>query len=274
MICQLIKLQKKASLIPTIFFCLFSLFCFSQEAESIYHSKYSKLSIVLQPSILLENYTTKRANSSDPNMEFSESKSIQFGVYYNFAQSTNWNFKTGLIVKDFSPSFDINVSSDDIGLGENYLLTDFNPFSQFIFSVPIKTEYFLPIYPKFNLIFGASINLNLITGTTDEIVTKVSVSNETTSKEIFYLNSDSQEKINFTSEISSGIQYKSKYGLIQLDFFWTLISSSSPITGRYKLYNLEDSNDFEGSFTINPFFYGLSLNFSPKKGWLKKNSNK
>ncbi len=271
MICQLIKSQKVASIMLATFS---SLFCFSQEAVSIYHSKYSKLSIVLQPSILLENYTTKRTNSSDPNMVFSDSKSIQFGVYYNFAQSGNWNFKTGLIAKDFSPSFDINVSSDDIGLGENYLLTDFKPFSQFIFSVPIKTEYFLPIYPKFNLTFGASINLNLITGATDEIVTTVSVSNETTSKEIFYLNSDSQEKINFTSEISSGIQYKSKYGLMQLDFFWTLISSSSPITGRYKLYNLENSSDFEGSFTVNPFFYGLSLNFSPKKGWLKKNSNK
>lgn len=262
-----INIQKVASI---IFATFFSMFCFSQEAEKLFHSDYSKLSIVLQPSILIKNNTSNRTNQTEPNMVFSNSKSIQFGVYYNFAQSGNWNFKTGLIAKDFSPSFDLNISNEDIGLGENYLLTDFKPFSQFIFSVPLKTEYFLPIYPKFNLTFGASINLNLITGATDEIVTTVSVSNETTSKDIFYLNTDSQEKINFTSEISSGVQYKSKYGLIQLDFFWTMISSSSPITGRYKLYNLENSEDFEGSFTVNPFFYGLSLSISPKKGWLKR----
>ena len=247
---------------------------YSQESEKLYHSKYSKLSFVFQPSFLKSNYAYNSNGTSYPSMSFRESKSIQFGFYYNFAQSGNWNFRTGLIAKDFSPSFDLNISNDDIGLGKNYNLTDYKPYSQFIFCVPIKAEYLLPLSTKFNLAFGANINLNLITGVNDEVVTKVFVSNETDTKDIFYSKTDSQEKITFSSEISMGIQYKSKFALFQLDAYWTMLNLQTPITGKYYIYNLENSADVNGDFKIDPNFYGLSLIVSPRKGWISRKTKK
>lgn len=271
MICQLINKKSVASILLATL-CFFSVY--SQESEKLYHSKYSKLSFVFQPSFLKSNYAYNSNGVSYPSMSFRESKSIQFGFYYNFAQSGNWNFKTGLIAKDFSPSFDLNISNEDVGLDKNYHLTDYTPYSQFIFCIPLKVEYFLPISTKFNLAFGGNINLNLITGVNDEVVTKIFVSNETDSKDIFYSKTDSQEKITFSSEISMGVQYKSKYALFQLDAYWTMLNIQTPITGKYYIYNLENSPDVNGDFKIDPNFYGLSLIVSPKKGWISRKTKK
>lgn len=269
MICQLINFKKIASLTFAIFSCFFS---FSQEASKLYHHKYSKFSFVFQPSLLKNSYADNRGNSTYPSMSFNSSKSYQFGFYYNFAQSGNFNFKTGLIAKDFSPSFDLHISNEDIGYGTNYSLTDYKPYNQFIFSIPIKAEFILPVNQKFNLSFGASLNLNLITGVNDEITTIIYVHNNdsTLNKDIFYSKTDSQEKINISSEISTGLQYKSKFALIQLDAYWTLLSAPTPITGKYYIYNLEKSEDINGDFKIDPLFYGISLIVSPKKDWLKR----
>jgi hypothetical protein len=262
-------MRKRIFLFLVIFFFnIFNIYC--QEAEKLYHSTYSKLSLVLQPSLLKANYASNNDGSVYPNMIFRESNSIQFGFYYNFAQSGNFNFKTGIIAKDFSPSFDLNISNEDIGLNTNYLLTDYKPYSQFIICLPIKTEYLFPVSSKFNLSFGANINLNLITGVNEEIVTRIFVSNDTDTKDIYYSKTDSQEKITFSSEISFGVQYKSKYALIQLDAYWTMLNLQTPITGQYNIYNLENSSDVIGNFNVDPNFYGLSLVISPRKGWLKK----
>ena len=76
---------------------------FSQEAENIFHKEYSKLSFVFQPSILKKSDAWNRDGSTYPNMKFTNDFSYQFGVYYNFAQSGNFNFKTGIIAKEFIP---------------------------------------------------------------------------------------------------------------------------------------------------------------------------
>ena len=65
---------------------------FSQEAENIFHKEYSKLSFVFQPSILKKSDAWNRDGSTYPKMKFTNDFSYQFGVYYNFAQSGNFNF--------------------------------------------------------------------------------------------------------------------------------------------------------------------------------------
>ena len=95
---------------------------FSQEAENIFHKEYSKLSFVFQPSILKKSDAWNRDGSTYPKMKFTNDFSYQFGVYYNFAQSGNFNFKTGIIAKEFIPKFDLNISDDDIGNGQVYHL--------------------------------------------------------------------------------------------------------------------------------------------------------
>jgi hypothetical protein len=248
---------------------------FSQEAEKIYHTDYSKLSIVLQPAKLMASTAYNHDGSTYPNMAFTESFSIQAGVYYNFAQSKNFNFKTGVILKTFHPVFDLNVSAQDIGYSgyeqDNYL-TDFDFENQIIVSVPFIVEYYLKINPKLNIVLGAGLDLNLFTGFDGPTITSIDVGNfeGTEEKEIFSSYSTGQSSITFSREISAGINYKTKFSLIQIEFFYNKNLGPTQNSGQYSIYNLENSPDKEGSFYIENDFYGISLIFSPKKGWLTK----
>lgn len=267
MMCQIIKSNRIAGLIlATLFFSL----SYSQEAENIFHKEYSKLSFVFQPSILKKSDAWNRDGSTYPSMKFTNDFSYQFGIYYNFAQSGNFNFKTGILAKEFIPKFDLNISNDDIGNGIDYLLTQYDPFNQFIISIPMKTEFFLKINDKLNLSFGAGFNLNIITGTNEEIVTSVSVGDyDGNYKNIFFAKSNNQNSINFSSELSFGANYKTKFALIDLSIFINNSIAPDYVSGQYQIYNLEQSSDKTGDFIIRNNFYGLSLNISPKKGWLK-----
>lgn len=267
MMCQIIKSNRIAGIIlATLFFSL----SYSQEAENIFHKEYSKLSFVFQPSILKKSDAWNRDGSTYPSMKFTNDFSYQFGVYYNFAQSGNFNFKTGILAKEFIPKFDLNISNDDIGNGIDYLLTQYDPFNQFIISIPMKTEFFLKINDKLNLSFGAGFNLNIITGTNEEIVTSVSVGDyDGNYKNIFFAKSNNQNSINFSSELSFGVNYKTKFALIDLGIFINNSIAPDYVSGQYQIYNLEQSSDKTGDFIIRNNFYGLSLNISPKKGWLK-----
>lgn len=255
-----------------IFISLFSLVKgFSQEAENIFHKQYSKLSFVFQPSILKKSDAWNRDGSTYPSMKFTTDFSYQFGVYYNFAQSGNFNFKTGLIAKEFIPKFDLNISDNDIGNGEENLLTQFDPYNQFIISIPFKTEYFLKINNKLNLSFGAGLNLNLITGTNVETITRIYITdNSGNDNEIFQSYSSNNNSINFSSEISVGLNYKTKFALFDLGFFVNNSIGPDYVSGQYEIHNLTQSSDKVGDFIIRNNFYGLSLAVSPKKGWLKK----
>jgi len=256
--------MKKHLKVTVVALFIFNLI-FSQEAEKIYHEEYSKLSFVFQPSILKKSDAWNRDGSTYPSMEFTNDFSYQFGVYYNFAQSGNFNFKTGIIAKEFIPKFDLNVNNSELGNGD-YLLTQFDPYNQFIISIPFKTDYYLKLNNKLNLIFGVGLNLNLITGTNEELITTVSVGE----REFYFAKSDGQNSINFSSEFSIGAQYKTKFALFDLSFFVNNSITPDYVSGQYEIYNLNESSDKVGDFVIRNNFYGLSLNISPKKGWLKK----
>ena len=244
---------------------------FSQEAENIFHKEYYKLSFVFQPSILKKSDAWNRDGSTYPNMKFTNDFSYQFGVYYNFAQSGNFNFKTGIIAKEFIPKFDLNISDSDIGNGQENLLTQFDPYNQFIISIPIKTEYYLKLNKKINLSIGAGLNLNLITGMNETLITRISVGDSNGNyKDIFSAKSDGQNSINFSAEFSFGTQYKTKFALFDLSFFINNSIAPDYVSGQYEIYNLNNSPDKVGDFIIRNNFYGLSLSVSPKKGWLKK----
>jgi hypothetical protein len=266
MICPINK-NVVASLLLATFF---SVNIYAQEAEKIYHNEFSKFSFVLQPSILESSEAQNSDGSTYPSMNFTNDFSWQFGFYYNFAQSGNFNFKTGLIAKEFTPKFDLNISNEDIGYGIEYYLTDYDAYNQFIISIPFKTDYYLKINPKLNFVIGAGLNLDIITGGFPEMTTSVTVWDYSdNSKDIFFAKSN-HENITFSGEISAGFNYKTKYALWDLSFFYNKNFGPAPATGEYYIYNLEISPDKEGTFEIESNFYGFSLAISPKKGWLKK----
>lgn len=272
MTCQQINFKETVAgiLLATVLF----LNTQAQEAENIYHKQFSKLSLVIQPSWIVANNYNNSDGTSYPSMKFTNKFSYQFGVHYNFAQSGNFNFQTGLIAKEFSPSFDLNISDDDIGYGRTFDLTDYNPFNQFIICIPFKTEYFLKLNPKLNIVFGAGLNLNLFTGDNVNTNVSVAVSDGINSKDIFSAQTTTQEKRTFTTEISIGFNYKTKFALLQLDLFSSGdISSHLPVEGNYQIYNLENSPDKNGRFLISGKYHGLSLSIVPNKGWLKKKKN-
>lgn len=272
MTCQVIKLNKVASvLLATLFFNAI----YSQEAENIFHKEYSKLSIVFQPSILRKSQAWNRDGSTYPSMEFTNDFSYQFGVYYNFAQSGSFNFKTGIIAKEFIPKFDLNISDSDIGNGINNYLTQFDPYNQFVISIPFKTDYYLKLTKKINFTVGVGLNLNLITGTDGPLIASVSVGDLNGNfKDVFYSISDGQNSINFSTELSIGLHYKAKFALIDVSLYTSNTVAPDYVTGEYEIYNLNESPDKVGKFIINNLFYGLSINVSPKKGWLKRKSKK
>jgi hypothetical protein len=263
------RISVASILLATVFFTN----TYAQEAEKIYHTDYSKLSIVLQPARLMAGSAYNLDGSTYPSMEFTESFSIQAGVYYNFAQYNNFNFKTGLIAKMIKPFFDLNISDNDIGYDQENYLTDIDFFYQGIVSIPFKTEYYFNLNPKLNLVVGAGIDLNLIIGY--DGMTKYSVAvgdvNSGEVRDIFTAyDPPSETSINFSGEISAGINYKTNFSLIQIELFYNKSFGSPVITGDYYIYDLAISPDKQGIFEVKNDFYGIGFIFSPKKGWLKK----
>lgn len=132
----------------------------------------------------------------------------------------------------------------------------------------LKLNILFNINKKLNLVVGSGLNLNLFTGG-GETTTHVAVETNTEGRRIFTAVTN-QEQITFSGELSFGINYKTKFALIQLEAFYNRNLIQHPATGRYRIYDLENSADVNGDFIIDGNFYGLSLNIAPKKGWLKK----
>ena len=270
MICQLTK-KNVASFMLVTFSCFFS---FSQVAEKLYEKDFSKLSLVYNFGYMTGYLSQNNDGSSYPNLSFKDSYSNQFGFYYNFLQKNNFNFKTGIIAKEAYPLFDLNISNQDLGINSdgNYDLSDINPGNYFIFSVPIKAEYFLNFNKDINVVFGGGVNLNISTGG-DEIETQVFVDNENESRDVF-LSTTKQNQITFSTELSIGLNYNFKYALLQMDFFYSLNILPYSAEGVYEIRNLDNSSSKQGIYNINGDFYGVGLSITPKKGWLRSKKSK
>ena len=88
-------------------------------------------------------------------------------------------------------------------------------------------------------------------------------------KTIFKSYSSGQNSINFSYELSLGAHYKTKWALFDIAFFINNSIAPDYVTGEYEIFNLENSPDTAGKFIIRNNFYGICLNVSPEKGWLR-----
>lgn len=261
------------TLVVALFLCIQAR---AQEAEKPFKEQYSKISFVFQPSILQNSSEAKNNDgSSYPSMDFTNDFSYQFGFYYNFLQTGNFNFKTGIIAKEFIPKFDLNISDEDLATGHENLLTQFDPYNQFIVSVPIKAEYYIALNDKFNLNVGTGISVGYITGTKGEFTTSVAVGDiNNNSRTVFSAYTEKQNNFNLASEFSIGLSYKADFALIDLSGFISRKLNANYVEGNYTFLNLAETEDKTSTFKIKNNFYGLSLSISPKKGWLKKSASK
>ena len=155
----------------------------AQEAEKLFREKYSKISFLFQPAKTTNDFST--APSRYPTLVTRESPSMQFGFYYNFAQSGAFNFKTGVVAKEFVPQFDLIVNKEDLGFNTDISLDGFESINTFAITLPIKVEYFKIITPKINIVLGTGLSVNLFTGGGETQVT-VSVAEQNNSKQIFF----------------------------------------------------------------------------------------
>lgn len=275
MTCQIIKSFTVASiLLATLFFDKAN----AQEAEKLFHEKYSKFSLVIQPARLEAGSVYNQDNSSYPSIKSKNSRSLQGGFYYNFAQSGRFNFKTGLIFKELSPSFDLNITDEDVGYGRKEYLEDFVIGEAFILTIPLKADCFIPITPKINIVaglgvgFGFSTDSNIPYRTSVGVIKKIDANNYE-EKTIFISNTNGAKK-GFESEISLGLNYKSKFALLQLELFYSQNFWQPIVTGEYTIQNLTISDDKVGQLTVYNNFYGLSLSITPKKKWLVRKSKR
>jgi hypothetical protein len=275
MTCQIIKSFTVASiLLATVFFNEIN----AQEAEKLFHEKYSKISLVLQPSRLEAGHANNYDNSTYPSLVLNNSRSLQAGFYYDFAQSGRFNFKTGLIFKELSQNFDLNISNDDIGNEVDYYLTDMIIGEAFIFTIPLKTECFIPITPKINVVAGLGIGFGVTTDSNIPTRTGVSVgklanNGDYESKKVFSATTTGGQK-GFESEVSFGFNYKTRFALYQLEIYYSQSFWNPIIEGDYTITNLAISDDKIGRLTVYNNFYGLSLSVTPKKKWLVRKSKR
>ena len=86
-------LYKKKILGIFICFCVY-VNGFSQIAENLYKKEFSKLSLAYNFGTMTNNLSQNNDGSLYPSIGFKNSYSNQFGIYYNFAQTGNFNFKT------------------------------------------------------------------------------------------------------------------------------------------------------------------------------------
>jgi len=240
---------------------------YAQEAENLFHEKYSKLSLILQPSILHDYQYTR----TDPGITFNNTNSLQFGFAYNFAQAGNFNFRAGIIAKVFRPTFDINFTDAQAGTsaGNASYLTDFEMSNQFVISETFKTEYHYPITEKINIVAGIGVSLDLRTGGGNESLSVDVINMETEEANTIFTAISTEEQITASIDFSIGANYKTNFGLFQLEIFNNSQLLNSPKDGTFQIYPVNGEMK-QGSYTVNGNYYGLSLTFSPKKGWLKK----
>jgi len=248
----------------------FSNLIYSQEAERLFKEDYSKIGVVLQPAMLKGAYVSQ---NTSPTIDFVNTFSPQFGFVYNFAQYKNFNFKTGIIAKGFRPSFDIIISNEDINAGYDYSaeLTQFDLSNQYVLSESIKAEYFYSLSNKLNIVLGAGVSLDIRTGGgNDMLFVGVNDFNTNEYKRILIIDSNEQQ-ITGSTDISLGLNYKAKFGLIQFEVFNNSQLLSYPKTGIYQFVNLKNNQTKTGVYNVKGNYSGFSLTFSPKKRWIKKN---
>lgn len=249
---------------------------YSQTAEKLFGENVSKFSLVLQPS-LLKGYDVgpgyDESSDSSPNISFNTIFSAQFGFFYNFYQKNNFNFKAGVIVKTFNPTFDIKISNEDLNAGYDYSenLSGFEIANQFVFSQTVKTEYFIPISNNLNLAVGLGMSLDIRTsGGNDELSALVFDYNQQRERVFFTVNSNEQQ-VTGSLDVSLGVNYKTNIGLFQIEFFNNSQLLSYPKIGVYEFY-LNNNQTKTGVYTIKGNYNGFALIFTPQKGWLKGNS--
>jgi hypothetical protein len=264
MICRIINF--------VLFVCIiiFSNFIHAQEAEKLFKEDYSKIGFVIQHATLKGSYVS---DNSSPTINFVNTFSPQFGFVYNFAQYKNFNFKTGIVAKLFRPSFDIIISNEDLNAGYDYSteLTQFDLSNQYVLSQLIKAEYFYPLSKRLNLVFGVGLSLDIRTGGgNDMLFVGVNDFNTNEYKRILIIDSNEQQ-ITGSNDISLGLNYKAKFGLIQFEFFNNSQLLSYPKTGVYQFVNIKNNQTKTGVYNVKGNYSGFSLIFSPKKGLLVKN---
>jgi len=250
---------------------VFSFVVNAQEAENLYHNKYAKLSFVVQPSILKGNFSSFPSYTS---MTYSNTFSPQIGVYYNFAQKDNLNFKTGVLLRYVYRKFDLHILQEDIPV-DNIKSEDLNTFVDDSFvqvTIPFEIEYIKPITTKVNFVAGFATNLNL--NAVYSGVKKLGINLADKDKSIpVYYSEQIDNPITIGVDLSLGLNFKTKIGLIQTEITY-IQALTYPVTGTAVIYNLNNTASTWGSYNQKANFIGLGLIIAPKKGWQNFRKNK
>lgn len=258
-------------LISSLFFFIlsFSNLIYSQEAERLFKTDYSKISLIIQPAKLNGFYVS---SNSSPTISFNDTFSLQFGLIYNFGQYKNFNFKTGIVAKPFRPFFDIIISNEELNAGYDYSseLTQFDLSNQYVFSEILGAEYFYPLSNKLNVVVGLGVSLDIRTSGGNQLLS-VSVYDYNTSEDKTILIIDSNEQqVTGSADLSLGLNYKTKFGLFQFTVFNNSQLLSYAKSGVYQFENLNNNETKTGVYNVKGNYFGLNLAFSPKKKWSKK----
>jgi hypothetical protein len=233
--------------------------CFGQEAENIYRS-YSKFGFFIQPAFV----SGFNLRDSGPTLKFNDTFSYQGGVVYNFAQSGNFNFKAGLTVKTFKTNFDVLYTSPTTNYNYGKDWSGVDLANDIVVSEVVKAEYFVNVSPAVNLVFGFGAGLDLRSGSAEEKVTLTEYDPVSGAGDTFLIIDSGSYQITASADVSVGANYKTGFGLFQLDFFVNTQLLNYPRYGDYMFYD-NDNLVTQGTYIVKGNYCGFTLTFSPKK---------
>jgi len=192
----------------------------------------------------------------DPTVGYNllEYKSYQFGLLYNIYQEKKWNFKTGFILKFKSTKERMSFKKEQTGYNRDISYTISTYSASRMYSVPLITEYIIPLNNRIKWEVAPSLTFSYYTGQ------KGDSGNFRGSAKIYKFYDGYKKKPFFVSaEISTGFYILFKHFMLQPEFRYS--KSFRPIlTGYYETEGfLTEPHSSKGTFEQSGDYWGFSL---------------
>jgi len=231
--------------------------------SNLFLQNYYKLGFFGQSGIDSKGVVKKE--DSSVGYDLLKYKSYQFGLLYNIYQEKKWNFKTGFILKFKSTKEHLYFKKEQTGYNRDISFIQSTYSSSRMYSVPLITEYIIPLSNRIKWEISPSLTFSYYTGQEGD------GGNFIGSAKIYeFYDGYKKNPLFLSAEISTGFYILFKHFMLQPELRYS--KSFRPIlTGYYETEGfLTEPHSSKGTFEQSGDYWGLSLSVYLKKK--KKNS--
>jgi len=184
----------------------------------------------------------------------------QYGIVYNVYQTNQWNFKTGLILKQKKEKVALNFTKEQTGSNVNYIYDETVSGDDKMWSFPLITEYIIPLSNKVKWVIAPSFTVSIYKDFGGNGLNSIA------GVKIWHINDDRSNKpLHTSAEISTGFYFLFKHFMLQPEIRYSksfnTLKSGSYITENYRT----EPSSSTGTFKQSGDYWGLSLSIYIKK---------